>query len=104
MSACLPVIVSPPWAMQIDMTTRTPEARSGGGWLKYTIPMADFGCPAPEGMNQLLWELKGGVSSNVAMCLDGVRINRPSGAAAAEAGGKGGKPSEKPAATGKKLA
>lgn len=63
--------------------------------MKYTIPMGDFDCPAPEGMNQLLWELKPGVSSNVAVCLDDVRINR----------GGGGEERAKanPAATGKKL-
>lgn len=46
-------------------------------------------------MNQLMWELKGGVDSNVAMCLDNVRINRGGG----DGGGVGsGRP-----ATGKRL-
>ena len=78
--------------LQLDMTGRTPETRTADGWLKYTIPMGDFDCPAPEGMNQLGWELKGGVKSNVAMCLDEVRINR--------GGGGGGKAANtKPAAS-----
>jgi hypothetical protein len=62
---------------QIDMTSRSPD-RKDDDWLFYTIPMADLDCPAPEGMNQLLWEVKD-ASSNVGMCLDNVRINRGGG-------------------------
>jgi hypothetical protein len=45
-------------------------------------------------MNQLLWEVKGGTSSNVAMCLDNVRINR--------GGGGGGKVDSTKAVSGRK--
>lgn len=65
------------------MTSRSPN-RKEGDWLFYTINMGDFDCPAPEGMSQLLWEVKGGTSSNVGLCLGNVRINRGGG------GGGGG--------------
>lgn len=67
-----------PAAVQIDLQGRQPASRQGD-YLLYDIPMSEFDCPAPEGMNQLLWEVKGGVGSNVAMCLDNVRINRGGG-------------------------
>jgi hypothetical protein len=69
--------------------------RKEGDWLFYTINMGDFDCPAPEDMNQLLWEVKGGTSSNVAMCLDDVRINRGGG-------GDGGKVDSTKAVSGRK--
>eukprot|EP00879_Flechtneria_rotunda_P014364 GHRR01015006.1.p1 GENE.GHRR01015006.1~~GHRR01015006.1.p1 ORF type:complete len:137 (-),score=33.38 GHRR01015006.1:2934-3344(-) len=79
---------------KLDMSTITPDTKQADGWMKYTIPMQTFDCPNPEQMNQLLWNTKEGLTSNIQMCLDNVQINRPGAPTASPAA---------PAAAGRRL-